>query len=210
METIDQNAKSKESVVRGQWSVVTTTDDEQLTTGRFAFTLVELLVVLAIVTVLAGLLLPVIGKAREAGRATACLSNLRQLGIALQLYVQDNNNHLPIMRDRSLDTNAPPTNAPPSPEVVLLNVLGAAQVLRCPSDRKQIYEQTGSSYSWNSLLNGQDAEHLKVLNIDFDPHQIPVFFDKEAFHNARGEKKGVNYLYADGHIKNLLAIEGTR
>ena len=210
METIDQNAKSKESVVRGQWSVVTTTDDEQLTTGRFAFTLVELLVVLAIVTVLAGLLLPVIGKAREAGRATACLSNLRQLGIALQLYVQDNNNHLPIMRDRSLDTNAPPTNALPSPEVVLLNVLGAAQVLRCPSNRKQIYEQTGSSYSWNSLLNGQDAEHLKVLNIDFDPHQIPVFFDKEAFHSARGEKKGVNYLYADGHIKNLLAIEGTR
>ena len=210
METIDQNAKSKESVVRGQWSVVTTTDDEQLTTGRFAFTLVELLVVLAIVTVLAGLLLPVIGKAREAGRATACLSNLRQLGIALQLYVQDNNNHLPIMRDRSPDTNAPPTNALPSPEAVLLNVLGAAQVWRCPSDRKQIYEQTGSSYSWNSLLNGQDAEHLKVLNIDFDPHQIPVFFDKEAFHSARGEKKGVNYLYADGHIKNLLAIEGTR
>jgi prepilin-type processing-associated H-X9-DG protein len=82
--------------------------------------------------------------------------------------------------------------------------------LRCPSDRKQFYEQTGSSYSWNSLLNGQDAEHLKVMNIDFDPHQIPVFFDKEAFHSARGEKKGVNYLYADGHIKNLLAIEGTK
>jgi prepilin-type processing-associated H-X9-DG protein len=46
--------------------------------------------------------------------------------------------------------------------------------------------------------------------MDFDPHQIPVFFDKEAFHQARGEKKGVNYLYADGHIRNLLAIEGTK
>ncbi|PYJ96253.1 MAG: hypothetical protein DME23_21370 [Verrucomicrobia bacterium] len=161
-----------------------------------AITLVELLVALAIVGVLAGLLLPVVGKAKEAGRATACLSNLRQVGIALQLYTQDNNNRLPLMRDRSFDTNAPPvTNALPSPDVVLSNYLGAVRVLRCPSDRKQIYEQTGSSYAWNSLLNGQDAEHLKVLTMDFDPHQIPVFFDKEAFHSARGDKKGVNYLY---------------
>ena len=114
------------------------------------------------------------------------------------------------MRDKSFDTNAPPTNTLSSVEVVLSNCLGSVKVLRCPSDRKQIYERTGSSYSWNSLLNGQDAEHLTVLAIDFDPHQIPVFFDKEAFHSARGEKKGVNYLYADGHIKNLLAIEGTK
>ena len=166
---------------------------------------------LAVIGVLVGLLLPAIGKAKEAGRATACLSNLRQIGIALQLYVQDNNNKMPVMRDKLFETNAlPSTNGVPSADVVLSNYLGAVQVLRCPSDRKQIFEQTGSSYAWNSLLNGQDSEHLKVMNMDFDPHQIPVFFDKEAFHRARGEKKGVNYLYADGHIKNLLVLEGTR
>jgi prepilin-type N-terminal cleavage/methylation domain-containing protein/prepilin-type processing-associated H-X9-DG protein len=186
-----------------------TTDKGQLTTDK-SFTLIELLVVLGVISVLAGLLLPAFSKAKEAGRATACLSNLRQIGIALQLYTQDNNNRLPIMRDRSFDTNGPPTNSLPSVEVVLTNQLGSVKVLKCPSDRRQIYEQTGSSYSWNSLLNGQDAEHLTVLNIDFDAHQIPVFFDKEAFHKARGEKQGVNYLYADGHIKNLLAIEGTK
>ena len=165
---------------------------------------------LAVIGVLVGLLLPAIGKAKEAGRATACLSNLRQIGIALQLYVQDNNNKMPVMRDKLFETNAlPSTNGVPSADVVLSNYLGAVQVLRCPSDRKQIFEQTGSSYAWNSLLNGQDAEHLKVLNIDFDPHQIPVMFDKEAFHAGRGAKKGVNYLYADGHIKNLLVLEGT-
>ncbi len=181
------------------------------TTDQSAFTLIELLMVLAVIGVLAALLLPALSRSQEAGRATACLSNLRQMGIALQLYVQDNNNRLPMMRDKTFDTHSPPsTNDLPGVEVVLANDLGSVKVLRCPSDRKQIYEQTGSSYAWNSLLNGQDADHLKVLNIDFDPHQIPVMFDKEAFHKSRGEKKGVNYLYADGHIKNLLAIEGTK
>jgi prepilin-type processing-associated H-X9-DG protein len=50
---------------------------------------------------------------------------------------------------------------------------------------------------------------LTALGLRFDPHQIPLMFDKESFHAARGVKKGVNYLYADSHIKNLLAIEGT-
>ena len=60
------------------------------------------------------------------------------------------------------------------------------------------------------MLNGQDASHLSVLGMRFDPHAIPVFYDKEGFHAARGPKKAVNYLYADGHIKNLLVMEGAK
>jgi hypothetical protein len=58
-------------------------------------------------------------------------------------------------------------------------------------------------------LNGQDSDHLKVFFID-NPQRIPVFFDKEDFHAARGATRAVNYLYADYHLKNLIELEGTR
>ncbi|HEY0457211.1 MAG TPA: prepilin-type N-terminal cleavage/methylation domain-containing protein [Verrucomicrobiae bacterium] len=174
-----------------------------------AFTLIELLVVIGIIAILAALLLPVLSQSKEAGRSAACLSNLRQIGIALQLYVQDHDNHLPTMYDAPYgSTNASVTYLP-TINLVLSNYLGITNILACPSD-KNLFSQTGSSYSWNSLLNGEDANHLEVFGIKFDPHQIPVLFDKEAFHRGRSDKRGVNYLYADGHIQNLLALEGTK
>jgi prepilin-type N-terminal cleavage/methylation domain-containing protein len=171
-----------------------------------AFTLIELIVVIAIIGVLAALLLPVLSRAKEAARGANCLSNLHQIGIGLQLYVQDNNNKLPFMRDKSLTT----TNSLPSPDKVLSSQLsGNKNIWRCPSDRNQVFEQTDSSYAWNSLLNGEDADHLNAFGIQ-NPHQIPVFLDKEQFHAARGAARAVNYLYADYHIKNLIEMEGPK
>jgi len=74
---------------------------------RFGFTLIELLVAISIIALLAALLFPVFSKVRERGRQIACLSNLRQLGLATFQYAQDSDDHYPYGGDPSdLDTNS--------------------------------------------------------------------------------------------------------
>ena len=67
--------------------------------GRMRFTLVEMLVVIAVIAILSSLLLPALGKARGTARKSACSSNLKQLSLACMMYVNDFNDRLPPVRE---------------------------------------------------------------------------------------------------------------
>ena len=62
---------------------------------RAGFTLIELLVVIAIIAILVSLLLPALTRARDSGRKAACISNLRQMGIAVHAYASDHDGRIP-------------------------------------------------------------------------------------------------------------------
>ena len=87
-----------------------TTSPEARCTAKAAFTLIELLVVIAIIAVLAAILFPVFAQAREKARQVSCMSNLRQIGLALMQYVQDNDETLTPNDQRDSVTDAPVAN----------------------------------------------------------------------------------------------------
>ena len=99
-----------------------------------AFTLIELLVVIAIIAILAAILFPVFAQAREKARQTACLSNLKQIGTGIMMYVQDYDETFPMLSTYGSFNTAIPQQTAPYIQKVGNFSRNTAGIWKCPSD----------------------------------------------------------------------------
>jgi prepilin-type processing-associated H-X9-DG protein/prepilin-type N-terminal cleavage/methylation domain-containing protein len=198
------------------------------------FTLVELLVVIGIIALLMGLLLPALGRAREAARRSTCLSNIRQIGQAFAAYVSEHKGRLPVQMNNVPDFLHPDVReTQPSYASLLLPYYGPAakDIYICPSAGETPYniEEAPTQFSAISYL-GNSAILYPARKITQIPNSSEIIAMQEdrflwrtailrpagfgmidvytRWHNKREDAPDEDYTNVHSNGGNLLFVDG--
>lgn len=159
------------------------------------FTIVELLVVIAVVGVLLAIALPALDSTRQRSQAAGCASNLRQIGLMINDYQQVNHHRLPALVNRNVTSERGPAID------TLLVAPPDSELFACPSDHT-VATETGTSYFWNPAASGRTLEQLFAANQSATASTVALLSDKQPWHPEL--RDGVNILYADCAVPGQL------
>jgi prepilin-type N-terminal cleavage/methylation domain-containing protein/prepilin-type processing-associated H-X9-DG protein len=179
------------------------------------FTLVELIIVIAIIGMLVAMTIPEWGRIQTRSQSIVCVNNLRQVGIGVLSYVAENDNTFPMIEPNPGDPvydqkekseDGPETEYQVKPMLEALEPYGVTEaVLKCPTDirRADSYFKTyNTSYQWRVTVDNENATTPMIyggrrgngIRIA-KPSRVTICTDFMTLHGGR-----MNRLYGDGHV----------
>jgi prepilin-type N-terminal cleavage/methylation domain-containing protein/prepilin-type processing-associated H-X9-DG protein len=194
---------------------------------RRGFTLIELLVVIAIIAILAAILFPVFAQARAKARQTVCMSNMRQIGLGVRMYLQDNDDVFFAYDQGGVGWTIPRSAWDEKQDFLLRPYLKSTGILNCPEEK--VSTISGQSvrfpqYAMNDLLNRppdtvapdggstvgpltRSETAVETMTLLMWEHNNPAVhcetWSSSPGHWESAHHKGFNGLFCDGHVKRM-------